>query len=163
MIVLTTNIGSVAGSLLSRIRQMTAQVNDKLIRTIAVDALAEMKNRIHTEGKKADDSPIGTYTNPYLKRRQKKPYNRTGDTKIIYSLTRKQETEFQVIATEKGYGLGWIDSGGGSGLNKGSVTNFDKANFLDERFGKVYAESASEKQQRKRTTEEFLKTSLNTK
>lgn len=163
MITVTTNIGSVAQNLVARFKQMSAQVNDRLIRTIATDALAEIKNRIHSQGEKADESQIGTYTNPYLKRRQKKPYNRTGDTKIIFSLTRNMETQFSVIATPKGYGLGWLDSGGGSGLSKGKVSNFDKANFLEQRFGKVYSLTSKEKEQVKKTTEEFLKQSLNTK
>lgn len=155
-------MGSVTSDLLARFKQMSAQINDKLIRTIATDALAEIKNRIHYEGKKADDSQIGTYTNPYLKRRQNKPYNRTSDSKIIFSLTRNMETQFSVIATAKGYGLGWTDSGGGSGLSKGKTTNFDKANFLEQRFGKVYSLTSKEKEQVKKTTEEFLKQSLNT-
>lgn len=53
-------------------------------------------------------------------------YNRTSDTKIIVSLTRQLENDWSVIATEKGYGIGflnqfnlqkarWVEEGQGTG------------------------------------------------
>ena len=37
----------------------------------------------------------------------RKKYNRSGDTKKIYSLERQMENDFSVQATDKGYGLGF--------------------------------------------------------
>lgn len=143
MITVSSNIGQVAASLTSKLKEFQGSIKDKVLRTVAITELAEVKVRIHQEGKKADDSQIGDYTNPYLKRRQQKPYNRNSDPKIIFSLTRKMENEFVVIPTERGYGLGWLDSGGGTGKN--SISNFDKSQFLEERFGKVYSLTGKEK------------------
>lgn len=132
MITVKTNIDQVTQGLIGKFKNMEANVGDKLLRVIATTELEETRNRIHNEGKKADSSQIGTYKNPYLARRQKKPYNRTGDTKMIFVLTGKMEREYAVIATAKGYGLGW-NSGSGNG-----ISNFDKAKYLEEKKGVVY-------------------------
>lgn len=140
MITVSSNIGQVAANLTAKLKEFQGSIKDKVLRTVAITELAEVKVRIHQEGKKADDSQIGEYTNPYLKLRQTK-YNRTSSPTIIFSLTRKMENEFVVIGTEKGYGLGWLDSKEG----KNSVSNFDKSKFLEERFGKVYKLTEKEK------------------
>src|SRR5689334_6931679 len=141
MITVNSNIASVAASLKSKLQEFQGVIKDKVLRTVATTELAEVKHRIHVEGKKADDSQIGEYESSYLKRRQKKPYNRTSDPKKIYSLTRKMENEFAVIATENGYGLGWVDAEKG----KNGVSNFQKSQFLEEHDGKVYALTNKEK------------------
>lgn len=143
MINVSSNIGQVANLLSSKLKEFQGGIKDKVLRTVATDQLAKVKVRIHQDGKKADGTPIGEYESNYLKRRQKKPYNRTADTKKIYSLTRKMENEFVVIATDNGYGLGWLDAGGGEGKN--SISNFQKSQFLEERDGKVYSLTADEK------------------
>jgi len=84
---------------------------DKLVRAIAISIGGDVKVRVHQDGIKSDGSPIGTYENPYLKLRQDK-YNRTSDTKMIFSLTSQMENDFSIIATdpiktESGYGLGF--------------------------------------------------------
>lgn len=112
MITISSNIGAVASSLTAKLKEFQGQIKDKVLRTVASDTLASVKVRIHQEGKNAADSEIGTYSSAYLKYREKKPFNRTDDTKIIFSLTRKMENEFVVIPTEKGYGLGWLDASG---------------------------------------------------
>lgn len=132
MIKVSSNLGQVAASLSSKLTEFKGVIKDKVTRAVATTELAEVKVRIHQDGLKADESPIGEYKNAYLKRRQKKPYNRTADSKIIFSLTRKMENEFVVIPSGDGYGLGWIDGG------KESVSNLDKSKFLEERFGDVY-------------------------
>lgn len=143
MITVSSNIGAVAANLTAKLKEFQGSIKDKVLRTVATTELADVKVRIHQEGKKADDSQIGEYTNSYLKLRQRKPYNRTESPTIIFSLTRKMENEFVVIPTNIGYGLGWLDSGGGEGKN--SVSNFDKSQFLEERFGEVYKLTEKEK------------------
>lgn len=143
MITVSSNLGAVAGRLNAKLKEFQHVIKDKVARTVAVTELAEVKVRIHQEGKNAEDSPIGTYTNSYLKLRQHKPYNRTADPKVIFSLTRKMENEFVIIGTENGYGLGWLDAAGGEGKN--SISNKQKSVFLEERFGKVYSLTSKEK------------------
>lgn len=77
-----------------------------LLRPVAFDVLSMMTERIHEEGKDANDSKIGTYNASYLKLRQKK-YKRTSDPTIIVSLTRQLENDWSVLPTEKGWGIGF--------------------------------------------------------
>ena len=71
MITVQTNLSEVSGRLVAKFKNIGAQVKDKLVRSVATTMLSEVHNRVHVEGKKADDSQIGTYSNTYLKRRQK--------------------------------------------------------------------------------------------
>lgn len=174
MIKISSNISQVASSLHTRLNEFKGNIQDKVTRAVATTMLGEVKDRIHERGEKADGSQIGTYENEYLKRRQKKPYNRTGDSKIIFSLTRKMENEFSVIAEgtqvayikdnqlientsvhAKKYGLGWLD-----GSSDDTVSNFDKSKFLEERFGKVYKLSDREKTLIKPVAEQQTKEEL---
>lgn len=58
----------------------------------------------------------------------KKPrvnYNRSSDTKVIISLTRQLENDWSVIATEKGYGVGFKNT-----------LNFKKSQWVQETYKK---------------------------
>ena len=142
MIKVSSNIGSVAHSLSSMMKGMRANVNDQLLRVIATSELALVKHRIHTEGRKADGSQIGTYNNAYLKLREKK-YNRNSDPKIIFSLTGQMENDLGVIATDNGYGIGFkIEA---SKKNKKQTTTLAQiAEWLEEKKGKVYSLTSDE-------------------
>lgn len=65
--------------------------------------------RIHQKGQASDNTPIGNYSNSYLKLRQR-DYKRNADPKIIVSLTRQLENDWAVLATPKGYGIGFNNS-----------------------------------------------------
>ena len=52
-------------------------------------------------------------------------YNRTADTKVILSLTRQMENDLSVIDTDKGYGIGYLNS-----------ENFKKAMYCEATYGK---------------------------
>lgn len=77
-----------------------------LLRPLCFDLVDLMKLRIHVDGEDALDEPIGTYSKSYLKVREKK-YQRSGDTKVIVSLTRQLENDWAVIPLENGYGIGF--------------------------------------------------------
>ena len=169
MITVSSNIGSVAAHLTSKLKEFQGSIKDKVLRTVAIDELAKVKVRIHQEGKNAEGSQIGDYSVPYLKRRQQKPFNNTSDSKIILSLTRKLQTDFVVVPTEKGYGLGWIQNDRpapkktSDRKSKGStkkITNFELAEILDEKYN-VYKltseELASIKPVAERATQEELR------
>ncbi len=109
---------------------------ETLLRQVANDMLPIVRNRIHVEGKDASQSGIGTYSSNYLKLRQKK-YNRTGDSKVISSLTRQMENDFSVIATSNGYGLGYKNP-----------ENYAKTFFVEATYGKkIFALTSEEEQQ----------------
>ena len=108
MLTYSSNIQEVFGGIISKLSGFEAggPENDKVMRGIATAALGLIKNRIHTQGKRADGQPIGQYSNAYLKYRVKKK-NRENDGKVVLSLTRNLENDTQVVATETGYGIGF--------------------------------------------------------
>ena len=114
MISVTTNINVVVGGLNAKLKAAGVEggiFKDKMIRAIASSVGGYVKRRVHQEGLNSSGTPIGSYSAQYLKRRQAK-YNRTSDTKVIFSLTRQMENDFSVVAanpikTSTGYGLGF--------------------------------------------------------
>ncbi len=80
-------------------------------------------------------------------------YNRTSDTKVILSLTRQMENDMSVVATGKGYGIGY--------LNK---LNLQKAKWCEETYGKKILSKLTKdevelaKQTATEFTPEYLKT-----
>ena len=77
-----------------------------LLRPVAFDCVDLMTQRIHIKGVASDGKPIGTYSAPYLKYVRPK-FNRSKDQNVIVSLTRQLENDWSVIATDKGYGIGF--------------------------------------------------------
>lgn len=125
---------------------------NKFIKTGAFDALSQMTERIHQKGEAADGSGIGTYTNNYLKLRQKKPYNRTADSKIIVSLTRRLENDWGVIQTDKGnWAIAFLNRQKGT---KTDITSGEKMQYVEESSGKTIAALS------KAETEQLVKTIL---
>lgn len=109
---------------------------ETVMRTVSISMLPVIKERIHVEGKAASGNSIGTYTNAYLKLRQTK-LNRTADSDVILSATRQMENDFTVVATAKGYGLGYNNS-----------LNFDKAKWLEDKYKKkVFGLTEAEREQ----------------
>jgi hypothetical protein len=101
---------------------------DKVLRAVSFTVSREMGVRIHEDGQKSDSSPIGNYTTNYLKRRQQSPYNRTSSNKIILSLTGQMESDFTAMPISNNrYGIGFKNN-----------YNADKAEWAQERFGKIY-------------------------
>lgn len=133
MATIRTNIGEVT----DEIKGKLAKLGDKdyIPRTLSFDLIDQMTKRIHIDGKAADDSGIGNYNSQYLKLREKK-YNRSKDTKIIVSLTRQLENDWSVIATNSGYGIGFLNP-----------FNFQKARWVEQNKGKkIFSLSPSEQQ-----------------
>jgi hypothetical protein len=106
MITVKSNIKLVTG----RIKQQLEQLKNKeyLLRPVAIEVIPLMTERIHQKGEASDNSQIGTYSSGYLKLRQKK-YKRDASTMVIASLTRKLEQDWAVIATQNGYGIGFLN------------------------------------------------------
>lgn len=130
-ITVRTNIKLVS----ERIKQKLEILKDReyLLRPVAFDIIDLMTKRIHVDGRDAEEKQIGTYNNNYLRQRQEK-YNRTADKKIIVSLTRQLENDWNVIATDKGYGVGFLNP-----------FNLQKARWVEENKGrKIFFLSESE-------------------
>jgi hypothetical protein len=100
-----TNIGQVSKAIADKLKVLRDK--EYLLRPVSFGLIDKMTRRIHEEGKASDGALIGDYSKDYLKRRQKPPYNRKSDRKIIVSLTRQLENDWSVIATDKGYGIGF--------------------------------------------------------
>lgn len=147
-ITISSNIGEVSARILGKL----AILNDKeyLLRPVCLDVIELMTNRIHNRGENAASSPIGTYNNQYLKLRQKK-FSRTPDKKIIVSLTRQLENDWSVIPTQKGYGVGFLNS-----------LNLQKARWVEKNKGqKIFSLSQAEQDHSLTLIQELVKQALN--
>jgi hypothetical protein len=178
MIHVTTNISSAIDSINAKIAALTNV--DALLRTVAVNMLPEVKERIHTEGKAADGNGIGTYSKGYMAVRtgqfksngevtrgkdkgqtrnkgvytkgKKKgeprfPFNRTGDTKVVISLTRQMENDFSVLPNDNGgYGLGY-----------NNPENVKKVEYVEHTYGKkIFSLTDGEHEKTVATAQEYV-------
>jgi hypothetical protein len=129
-ITVNTNIAEVN----TRISAKLDKLRDKeyVLRPLCFDLLELMKKRIHEDGLNAAGTPIGTYSKNYLLQRQRK-YQRSSDPKVVVSLTRQLENDWSVIATSKGYGIGF--------KNK---FNLQKARWVEAQKGAIFSMTAEE-------------------
>lgn len=142
-----TNIKIVSESILKKLNILNNR--EYLLRPVAFDIIALMTERIHSEGKASDGSGIGTYSSDYLKLRQKK-FKRSSDAKIIVSLTRQLENDWSVIATEKGYGIGF-----------NNPLNFQKAGWVEEnKDKKIFKLSKPEREHAEKRLTELVQDAL---
>lgn len=147
MATIRTNIGEVT----DRIKDKLGKLGDKeyIPRTLSFDLIDLMTKRIHVEGQAADESQIGTYNKDYLSLRKRK-YQRSGDPKIIVSLTRQLENDWSVIATDSGYGIGFLNP-----------HNFDKARWVEaQKDKKIFNLSPSEQKYVNETVTQLVKDAL---
>ena len=137
------------GRALQQSLQAITDPRSTLFRQVALDLIPVLHQRIHVDGEDADGKPIGRYTNAYMKTRAKK--NRTADTKVIVSLTRQLENDYAVIATDRGWGIGFLNS-----------HNADKAGWVEETYKrKIFELSPAELQIAVSRVQELINTELN--
>lgn len=142
-----TNINIVS----ERIKEKLAVISDKeyLLRPVCFDVIDLMTKRIHVDGKASDESQIGTYKKSYLKLRREK-YKRNSDPKTIISLTRQLENDWSVIATPKGYGIGFLNS-----------FNLQKARWTENTYKKkIFDLSETEREQAIETIRDLVRKAL---
>lgn len=145
---ITTNIGSV----INRIQSNFDLLKDKeyLLRPLAIETIANMKERIHRDGQASDGSQIGTYSNGYM--RQREVAKRGESRQVIVSLTRNLEKDWAPIGTTTGYGIGF-----------NSPTNTKKMRWVEENKGKIIANlSADEKNYITERIKELVNGAFNT-
>ena len=160
MLKITSNLTEVTSSLVGRLKSINddgSPTRDLMLRTIALDTVANMKQRIHVDGKNSADQPIGEYTNAYLKKR--KENNRGTNKKVIFSLTRQMENDFSIVGGNgaTGYGLGFKNT-----------DNANKAEWLQRNtryksggFGDVYKPTQFEVEHMRVVAEQFITDLLN--
>jgi hypothetical protein len=133
-----TNIGQVTKALAEKLKVLRDP--EYLLRPVAFGLIDKMTQRIHNEGRGSDGAEIGRYSNSYLRQRQRPPLNRTADAKIILSATRQLENDWSVIATPRGYGIGfknpfnlqklrWVEEGKGKKI--GDLTQDEEKYVVD--------------------------------
>lgn len=128
-ITVNTNIAEVTG----RIREKLNKLKDKeyILRPVCFDLIELMKKRIHEDGLNASNTAIGTYSNAYM--RERKKHQRSDDRKVIVSLTRQLENDWSVIATSRGYGIGFKNP-----------FNLQKARWVEVQKGVIFSLTAGE-------------------
>lgn len=133
MATIRTNIDQVTTSLQDKLARLADK--EYIPRTMSFDLIDLMTKRIHIDGKASDGSQIGTYNRDYLSLRRRK-YNRSADTKIIVSLTRQLENDWNVIATDAGYGIGFLNP-----------LNLQKARWVEQNKSKTIFSLSQDEQQ----------------
>ena len=150
--IITTNLDEVLGRLVGKLQDLNnpnGEARDLMLRQVASDTVAQVTYRIHTEGLNSAGKPIGEYANSYMKTRAK--YNRSSSKKIIFSLSGQMENDFGIVANQANhYGLGFKNT-----------VNTDKAEWLQERFGRVYDLTEKEKAHANLVANDFIAEYLN--
>lgn len=131
MATIVTNLPVVISEIKSNFEKLFTK--EYLLRPLAIEVIPLMKERIHINGEATDGSQIGSYSNGYMAARKKA--GRGESRKVIVALTSELERDWSVIATEKGYGIGF-----------NNVFNAEKAGWVEESQGKIiFNLSADEK------------------
>lgn len=88
----------------------------------------------------------GTFSRGKNKGEQRPRYNRTGDTRVIASLTRQMENDMSVLATGSGYGIGY-----------NNPDNFNKSQFVESTYKKdIWSLTTDEKELATATAQQFV-------
>ncbi len=151
---LNIDIVSNADEVIQLISARLEDINIKELTALqASTIMAEMRKRIHVQGKDSNDTQIGVYTPAYMKVRtglysdakkakkgvksagkatkgankggERAKYQRGSDTKVILSLTRQMESDMVIIPFENGCGIGYTNE-----------TNFKKSQYNEKTYRK---------------------------
>jgi hypothetical protein len=125
MITITSNISFVIGSMLNKFAEI--ENPEYVSRAVATALMPEIRERIHERGENSNGQQIGTYSNSYLRMRQRKPYNRTADPEVVASLTRQLENSYVLAPQQKSYTIGVA-----------TPLSVDKIKWLEEKYGSIW-------------------------
>lgn len=126
-------------------RFISADGQADFLRAVCLSMLPVVHDRIHVNGKAADGSPIGIYSDLYLKYTRPKN-NRGTDPKVILSLTRQMENDFSVVADGSRYGLGFKNE-----------VNAQKSEWAEQTYKKkIYSLTNEEKEQAVNAANEYV-------
>lgn len=142
-----TNIAQVVNRLQTNFELLLDR--EYLLRPLAIETMAEMRERIHKDGAASDGGQIGTYSTGYMRLREKS--GRGKDTKVIVSLTRKLEQSWAAVGTAEGYGIGFL-----------SPTDLQKARWVEKQKHRIiFNLSESEKQYIRERIQELVDGAIN--
>lgn len=105
-ITVKTNLSQFATGLQDKLDKLKDR--EYLLRPVVFGVIDLMTKRIHIDGRASDGGQIGTYSNDYIQGLRKKNNRGPGKT-VIISLTRQLENNYSVIATQNGYGIGFLN------------------------------------------------------
>ncbi len=126
-------------------RLLTLQQADSLLRLISEGMLGATRERIHEEGKNSTGGQIGTYSPSYLELRIE---NRlSADPKVKLFFTGQMQNDYKIVPlSDTEYGLGFSNQ-----------LNADKADWAEDRFGKIYELTDQEMQGVRDIVSEYIK------
>lgn len=131
-------------------RLLTLQQADSLLRLISEGMLGATHDRIHTDGKKSDGTKMGTYSPKYLELRKKPPAEggtSDSDPNIRLFFTGQMQLDYKIIPiSDTEYGLGFSNE-----------FNAQKADWAEDRFGKIYELTDQEMQGVRDIVSEYIK------
>jgi len=132
---ITTNIAEVTAKLMGQFEEIKNP--EYVSRAVATALMPQIRERIHERGENSKGQQIGTYSNSYLRLRQRK-YNRTADTDVIASLTRILENGYVVGPYQDAYAIENLG-------NKIPNDTKTKTDYLEEKYGKIWELTESER------------------
>lgn len=122
---------------------------DRMTRLQASTLMAQMRQRIHIDGKDSSGSKIGTYSLGYLKTRLK--HNRSNDPNVILSLTRQMENSMTLYPITNGTGIGYA-----------TAENLQKARWCENTYKKkIFSPTAEERALVNEIGQNYIKEHLN--
>ena len=177
MINITSNINVVTSELLVKLNAL--QNPDQMLRMVSTNLLAEIKQRIHVDGKAADGSQIGTYSKGYMAVRtgqfksngtaikgKDKGQTRTkgvftkGKNKGAARPNFNRTADPKVIISLTGQmenDFSVVATQTGYGLGYNNTENANKVEYVEHTYGKkIFALTADEHDQAIKTAEEFV-------
>ena len=128
---LSSNIKVVIADILSNVKEINNP--ETISRAAAAAVMPELRERIHERGAMPDGSKIGTYSNSYLKVRQRE--GKGSDTNVIISFTRQLQNGYTLTATDDGYTIGNISPDGDM-----------KVGYMIELYGDIWKLSEAEEE-----------------
>lgn len=126
---LSSNIKVVIADILTNVKEINNP--ETISRAAAAAVMPELRERIHERGEMPDGSKIGTYSNSYLKVRQRE--GKGSDTNVIISFTRQLQNSYTLTATDDGYTIGNISPDGDM-----------KIGYMIELYGDIWKLSEAE-------------------
>ena len=126
-------------------KRLPAIDKDRMLRTIAEATLGNMRYRIHTEGLDSSGNGIGTYSDPYMKLRERK--GKGTDTKVIASFTRQMQNDMQIVPTNTGYGIGYSNT-----------ENYNKSKYVEATYDKkIFSMTKEELKQAEKIAADYIR------
>lgn len=99
---------------------------------------------------KGDLKDSGSFTRGDKKGLARPKYNRTGDTKVVLSLTRQMENDLSILPVNAGYGIGY-----------NNPDNFKKSQYNEKTYKKrIWAPTIEEKELVIRVAEDYVNQTL---